>query len=310
MASLLDTVDQRTRLAGQNRLELLLFRLQGRQRFAINVFKVQEVIQCPPLSQIPESHSVICGISRLRGKTIPILDLSYAVGMPAAKDIGNSLAIITEYNRKVQGFLVAGVDRIINKEWAQIHEPPRGTGQDNYVTAVTEFDNELIEIIDVEKVLVDVTGQQAELSEDIIEQNASRDLSRFRLLVVDDSAVARNQIIRTLDQLGIRNTIAGNGLEGLNILKAWARQGPIGEYVDMVVSDIEMPEMDGYTLTTEIRKDPQLKGLHILLHTSMSGVFNMAMVEKVGANKFVPKFNADELGLAIIDYLKNSIELP
>ena len=123
MAGILDGIDQRTKLAGHNRFELLMFQLVGRQCFGINVFKVQEVIQCPKLTQIPKSHSVICGVAHLRGKTIPVLDLSLAIGLPELSRTADSYVIVTEYNRAVQGFLVGSVDRIVNIGWDQVKAP-------------------------------------------------------------------------------------------------------------------------------------------------------------------------------------------
>ena len=131
MAGILDGVDMRTKLAGHNRLELLLFRLGGRQRFGINVFKVQEVIQCPTLTSVPQSHPVVLGIASMRGKTIPIMDLSRAIGAAPVADHRDKFVIVTEYNRNVQGFLVDSVDRIVNMNWGDILPPPKGIGNDN-----------------------------------------------------------------------------------------------------------------------------------------------------------------------------------
>ena len=113
MAGILDSVNQRTQLVGQNRLELLLFRLQGDQIYGINVFKVKEVLQCPKLTLIPQRHPVIRGLAHIRGGTIPIMDMGMATGQRAVPEeqIPNSFVIITEYNRKTQGFLVGGVER-------------------------------------------------------------------------------------------------------------------------------------------------------------------------------------------------------
>jgi len=121
---------------------------------------------------------------------------------------------------------------------------------------------------------------------------------------VDDSSVARNQVKRTLEQIGYSCTLANNGKEGLDILKQWSSDGSVSDHVMLVISDIEMPVMDGYTLTTEIRKDPELAGLYIILHTSLSGIFNNAMVEKVGADRFVPKFDADDLANSIMESIQ------
>lgn len=304
MASVLDAVNQRTQLAGHNRLELLTFRLGGRQRFGINVFKIQEIVQCPRLSQIPHSHSVVRGVATMRGKTIPVIDLSMAIGRTPIADTTGCFMIVAEYNRSIQGFLVGGVERIVNLNWTDVLPPPKGSGKNSYLTAVTRIDNELVEIIDVEKVLAEVSNAPTEVSKGITE-NLEEEIHKQHVLVVDDSSVARNQIKRTLEQLGIENTLANNGSEALKILKGWAETSdPRLEHLAMVLSDIEMPDMDGYTLTTEIRRHPQLQDLFILLHTSLSGTFNNAMVERVGANKFVPKFKPDELASTVLERVR------
>lgn len=304
MASVMEGVNQRTQLAGHNRLELLLFRLNGKQRFGINVFKVQEVIQCPPLTHLPKSHSVVRGVAHMRGKTVPVLDLSAAIGARPLTDCAGCYVIITEYNRSVQGFLVGGVERIINMKWQDILPPPKGSGANSYMTAVTNLDGELIEIIDVEKVLAEVSGIKMEVSQALVQDSAGNPGKR-EVLVVDDSSVARKQVVRTLEQIGIACTVANDGREALEQLQRWAADGaPIAERLLMVISDIEMPEMDGYTLTTEIRKDERLKDLYILLHSSLSGVFNAALVKKVGADQFLPKFGADDLAKAVLDRVK------
>jgi two-component system chemotaxis response regulator CheV len=301
MSSVLASVDQRTKLAGHNRLELLLFRLGTAQRYGINVFKVQEVIQCPKLTRVPHANPVVRGIANMRGKTIPVMDLSMAIGMAPVDDIENSYVIITEYNRSVQGFLVSTVDRIINMKWEDILPPPAGSGMGSYLTAVSNIDNQLVEIIDVEKVLSEVIGVIDEISQTTLDNAQNREQVRRHVLVVDDSSVARNQIKRCMEKIGYEITLANDGRRGLEQLIKWAEEGDIHETVSLVISDVEMPEMDGYTLTTEIRKDPRLAGLYVLLHTSLSGVFNNAMIEKVGANKFIAKFQADYLAQAVLD---------
>ncbi len=298
MAGLLDSVDQRTRLAGHNRLELLLFRIGDSQLFGINVFKVQEVVQCPPLTRLPNANPVVRGVAHMRGKTIPVIDLAMAIGRAPVADLNSCYVIVTEYNRRIQGFLVAAVDRIVNMNWEEILPPPKGSAMRSYLTAVTRVENRLVEIIDVEKVLSEVIGEQGDISEDVRVGLGARENVR-RILVVDDSSVARNQVKRTLQQLGFESVLARNGREALQMLQNWASEDAISENVSMVISDVEMPEMDGYTLTTELRKDSRLNQLYVLLHTSLSGVFNNAMVEKVGANKFIAKFDPDELATAV-----------
>ena len=299
MAGILDGVDQRTQLVGQNRLELLLFTLGDRQRYGINVFKVQEVIHCPTLTAVPHAHPIVRGIANMRGRTIPVMDLARAIGKRPLPEGSDLFVIITEYNRSVQGFLVSAVDRIVNMNWEEILPPPKGMGKDNYLTAVTRVDEEIVEIIDVEKVLVDLMGVEMTVSDEV-KPEAAPDRP-VRVLVADDSSVALKQIKRTLDQLEIESILARNGREALDLLQDMVKDGaPLQDQLDLVISDIEMPEMDGYTLTTEIRKDERLRHIPVLLHTSLSGVFNLSMVEKVGADKFVPKFNADELAGEVV----------
>lgn len=303
MAGILDGVDMRTKLAGHNRLELLLFRLGGRQRFGINVFKVQEVIQCPPLTAVPQSHPVVLGIAKLRGKTISIIDLSRAIGAAAVDDPRDKFVIVAEYNRKVQGFLVDSVDRIVNMNWEEILPPPKGAADGAYMTAVTQVDAELVEIIDVEKVLNEVIGGQDEVSEGIIEERR-HDLPQH-VLMVDDSSVARNQVTRVLEQMGVEYTTANDGRQALDQLVAWLAEGrDVANWLALVISDVEMPRMDGYSLTRAIREHPELAHLHVILHTSLSGVFNQSMVEKVGANDFLPKWEPDTLAMMVQEHLR------
>lgn len=296
MAGVLDSVNQRTQLVGQNRLELLLFSLGGAQMYGINVFKVKEVLQCPSLTEIPKRNPVIRGVAHIRGGTIPIMDLKQATGSPPLDDLENCFVIITEYNRSTQGFLVKGVERIVNMNWGAIHPPPKGAGRDNYLTAVTEVDDRLVEIIDVEKVLAEVSPLQENVSAEVIAAAQAETEIRKHVLIVDDSTIARKQIQKVVESLGMTTTLKKDGKEALEYLMHMIEDGkdPLRELL-LIVSDIEMPEMDGYTFTAEIRANSSLKDLHIVLHTSLSGVFNEAMVRKVGANDFLAKFHPDEL---------------
>lgn len=306
MAGILDSVNQRTQLVGQNRLELLMFRLNGRQRFGINVFKVREVLQCPPLTAIPKRNKYVKGIAHIRGQTISVIDLSLATGGRAIENTKDCFIIIAEYNRSVQGFLVASVDRIINMNWESIMPPPKGTsGKQSYLTAVTEIDNELVEIIDVEKILEEISPSPTTISSHVVTESISADLGDRIILIADDSAVARNQVKRALESLGVQMHLVKNGREALTYLQEIAAQcqNSVTEKVGLLISDIEMPEMDGYTLTAEIRIDSRLKPLHVILHTSLSGVFNQQMVQKVGADDFIAKFNPDELAESVRKWL-------
>ncbi|MDY6977115.1 MAG: chemotaxis protein CheV [Pseudomonadota bacterium] len=309
MSGVLDSVNQRTQLVGQNRLELLLFRLNGRQRFGINVFKVREVLQCPPLTAMPKLNPLVRGVAHIRGQTISVIDLSMATRGRKIEDLSNAFIVIAEYNRSVQGFLVGAVERIINTNWDAIMPPPQGTGRASYLTAVTEVENELIEILDVEKILNEISPLNAEVSADVAEGLTTEGQENKIIFIADDSAVARNQVKKALTSLGLEIELAKNGLEALNRLKEIAEEyGDVTNRVGVLVSDIEMPEMDGYTLTAEIKNTPELQKLHVVLHTSLSGVFNQAMVQKVGADDFIAKFHPDELATAVQKWLMTECE--
>ncbi|WP_340680545.1 chemotaxis protein CheV [Paraglaciecola sp.] len=309
MSEILNSVNQRTQLVGENRLELLLFKLNSRQRFGINVFKVREVLQCPPLTSMPKLNHLVRGIAHIRGQTISVIDMSLATGGKRIEDLKTAFVIIAEYNGSVQGFLVGSVERIINTNWGSIMPPPKGSGRSSYLTAVTQIENELIEILDVEKILNDISPVNADLSLGMSEKlKVGEDDARMQkiIFIADDSSVARNQVKKALSALGLEIEMAKNGLEALNRLKEIAAEtGDITNRVGVLVSDIEMPEMDGYTLTAEIRNTPELKNLHVILHTSLSGVFNKAMVQKVGADDFIAKFNPDELASSVLKWFGN-----
>ncbi len=301
MSGVLNTVDQRTNLVGENRLELLLFSLNSRQIFAINVFKVREVIKVPLLTKMPGSHPHITGVASLRGEPVPVIDLRSAIGFPPRRvqDTEQNL-IITEYNRTIQGFLVGQVRNIINTAWTEIQPPPKSAGRANYLTAFTHVKEQdkthIVEIIDVEKVLAEIVHYDASISKEVLDESLLNYMDGRTILIVDDSSTARNQVKDTLSQLGLNIIECHDGLQALNLLKSWCDEGKdIYSELLMMITDAEMPEMDGYKLTYEIRNDPRMKDLFITLNTSLSGSFNEAMVQKVGCNRFISKFQPDLL---------------
>ncbi|MEL7384789.1 MAG: chemotaxis protein CheV [Pseudomonadota bacterium] len=302
MTGILDSVNQRTQLVGQNRLELLTFRLMGRQRYGINVFKVKEVLQCPKLTSMPNLHPLVKGVAHIRGHTVSVIDLSLAIGGRPTTDIDKCFVVIAEFNRTIQAFLVSSVERIINMHWEAILPPPDGAGKAHYLTAVTNIDNELVEILDVEKILAEIAPVDETMDSSIGEEIAVAEREKpivRRVLIADDSTVARKQVERAITSIGFEVVSVKDGKEAYNKLLEMAQEGSIYDQISLVISDIEMPEMDGYTLTAEIRRNADLKNLYVILHSSLSGVFNQAMVERVGANTFIAKFNPDELGNAV-----------
>lgn len=301
MSGVLNTVDQRTNLVGENRLELLLFSLNSRQLFAINVFKVREVIKVPPMTKMPGSHHHITGVASLRGVSVPVIDLRAAIGFPPSRleDQEENL-IITEYNRSIQGFLVGQVRNIVNTAWTEIQPPPKTAGRSTYLTAITHVKEgkrqEIVEIIDVEKVLAQIIDYDISISEGVLDQELVNEMVGRNVLIVDDSSTARSQVRGTLSQLGLNIIECRDGLEALNLLKSWCDEGKnVVEELLLMITDAEMPEMDGYKLTHEVRSDPRMKDLYVTLNTSLSGSFNDAMVKKVGCDRFISKFQPDLL---------------
>jgi two-component system chemotaxis response regulator CheV len=189
--------------------------------------------------------------------------------------------------------------------WEDILPPPKGAGGEVYLTAVTKIDDKIIEIIDVEKVLSEVSPLESNVTESVISRSSETDRgASLPILVVDDSSVARRQIERCLTAIGIKVVTKNDGKQALDLLKEMTSDGSQAtDHFSMMISDVEMPEMDGYTLVTRCKSDSNIDPLYIMLHTSLSGVFNKAMVQKVGANDFMAKFSPDELAERVMEIL-------
>ncbi|NIY82091.1 chemotaxis protein CheV [Vibrio hepatarius] len=314
MFGVLDTVDQRTNLVGENRLELLLFSLNSRQIFAINVFKVREVIKVPPLTKMPGSHHNISGVASIRGVSVPVIDLRSAIGFPPSRlENQEQNLIITEYNRTVQGFLVGQVRNIINTAWTEVQPPPKTVGRSNYLTAITRLNEgdsqQIVEIIDVEKVLAEIIDYDVSISDGVLDEELAAQMVGRNVLIVDDSSTARSQVKGTLSQLGLNIIECRDGLEAFRQLQEWCDSGKdVAKELLMMITDAEMPEMDGYKLTHEVRNDPRMKDLFITLNTSLSGSFNEAMVKKVGCDRFISKFQPDLLVEVAQDRLREILQ--
>jgi two-component system chemotaxis response regulator CheV len=304
MSQLIADIDQRTRMVGQNRMELLLFHLGTTQTFGINVFKVREVIARPKLRQLPGSSPMICGVANIRGQTVAVVDLALSIGFAhQSTDIQqDAKVIVTEFNRSVQGFWVSGVNRIVNVNWEAVKPPPHGTGHDSYLVAVTEIDKRWVEIIDVERVFAQINPLKTDIAENLKKQGLEQKDHNGKVLIVDDSMVARKQIERSVTALGFQVETKPDGRAAFDYLKELAANGNLND-ISLIISDIEMPRMDGYTLTSRIRNDDQLRGLHIVLHSSLSGQFNADLVKTAGADAFLPKFDPDELATTVLKYL-------
>ena len=253
------------------------------------------------MNKMPGSHHHLTGVINYRGKSIPIIDLRTAIQLKGQADnYEANNVIITEYNRSVQGFLIGQIMNIVNTSWSDIQPPPSTAGKNHYLTAITrvKVDNveEVVEIIDVEKVLAEIIHYDTSISETILDTDITAHLPGKKILVVDDSATARWQIRETVTPLGIEVIEEKNGLNALKRLKHWADEGKdVKDEILMMFTDAEMPEMDGYRLTAELREDERMNTLFIALNTSLSGSFNEAMVKKVGCDRLISKFQPDLL---------------
>ena len=308
MTSFINSVDQRTQLAGANRLEVLLFSLGedvGSEReevFGINVFKVREVMHVPDITRAPDMPDAVEGMVSLRGTMVPVINLQKFCRVQCQER--PKILMITEYNKHVQGFLVDSVETIEDVKTP----PPMVTSRlGGLVTAVAELaDKRLVMIMDVEKVLAETAKfYDDELLFDEIDVYEEREIHG---LFADDSSVARKQITTTLDHMNIKHISAVNGAEAWNKLKEIAERAeaagkPVNEFVQFVLTDVEMPEMDGYVLTQKIKGDPRFKDIPVLMHSSLSADANQALGKGVGADAYIPKFEPRELAATLVRVL-------
>ena len=309
MSELMQSVDERTSLAGANRLEVLLFSLgkdlgSGREEvFGINVFKVREVMHVPEIARAPEMPESVEGMVSLRGVTIPVINLTKYCGISV--DDKPTIMIITEYNKHVQGFLVHSVDSIQRLAWEEVKAPPSMMASQHagLVTAVTEVAGRgLVMIMDVEKVLSETAGFYDDDS--IYEGIPTADNADTTVLFADDSSVARGQISRTLKKMGVKYISAVNGQDAwvkLNEIadRTAAEGGAVTDQVQLILTDIEMPEMDGYVLTRKVKDDARFKDIPIIMHSSLSAEANQHLGEGVGADAYVAKFEPRELATTL-----------
>jgi two-component system, chemotaxis family, chemotaxis protein CheV len=305
MSDLLNSVDGRTRLAGTNKLEILLFTLgadsaSGRsETYGINVFKVREVMRAPTITRAPDMPPAVEGMVSLRGTLVPVIDLATYVGVSAQGS--GKVMIVTEYNGRTQGFLAEAVDTILRIDWSAMKVPPEmltfKTG--GLVTAVTELaDGRLVMMLDVERVLADTTDGAAEQM--LFGSIAPLGVAGRTVLFADDSSVARKQIVSTLEAMDVRHIAARNGRQAWDELERIATHAtsagkPVSAFLQVVLTDVEMPEMDGYMLTRKIKADRRFAGIPVIMHSSLSGDSNRQLGKSVGVDEYVSKFEPQRL---------------
>lgn len=319
MSELLKNIDARTKLAGTNKLEILLFSLgldlkTGRREiFGINVFKVREVMRTPPITAAPEMPDVVEGMVSLRGALVPVINLARYSGIKT--QALPEIMIVTEYAGHVQGFLVEAVDTILRLDWGQMRVPPSMllAEMGGLVTAVTELsDGRLVMMMDVEKVLSETTQYDDEM---VFRTIKPIDHPGFTVFFADDSVVARQQIKRTLDAMSLQYVAAVNGREAWDMLDKMATQAQavgkkVSEMVSLILTDVEMPEMDGYILTKKVKSDPRFHGVPVIMHSSLSAMSNQQLGKSVGVDEYVPKFEPQRLSETLTRLLLGTIAVP
>lgn len=295
----LDHVDARTNLAGSNKMEILLFSLGSEERFGINVFKVKEVCPAGKITRTPNMPSGVEGIVSLRGNVMPVLDMATFMDIhPAEK---HQTMMVAEFNSHIMGFLVHSVDRIIRVDWDKVRAT-EGMLSDKtaLITAITELaDGTLVSILDVEQILANAFG-------DAVVGSVERLDSDYDLCVffADDSMVARRKIGEVLDKMGVKHIQSANGREAWDRLKALAESAEssgekLHDRIQVILTDAEMPEMDGYVLTHHVKNDHRFDGIPVVMHSSLSSEANRAMGRRAGVDYYVPKFDSTILSTTL-----------
>ena len=273
-------------------LSLLLFTLRSGKLMAINLLKVSEIIPCPALTRLPESHPHVKGVATLRGQSLSVIDLSRAIGELPLLDPSGGCLIVTDVSRSKQGLHVQGVSRIVHCLSTDIRPPPYASGVKSFITGVTQVDGTLVQVLDIEKVIHGITPAKIGNAPAHLDAEEAHLLRRANILVVDDSHVALQQSLLTLRNLGLECRTARSAKEAIDCLLEL--QGTAGQ-INILVSDIEMSEMDGYALTRTLRETPDFKELYVLLHTSLDSVMNRDKASACGANAVLTKFSSPEL---------------
>ena len=316
MQTIQQEIDERTNLTSSNKLELLLFRLGNdpllnrTELFGINVFKVREIIPMPTITAVAGSQPHMMGVVDLRGQILPVIDLAGVTG--CTPSTGLNILLITEYARSTQAFAVESVDDIVRLDWKQVLSA-EGNSAGGMVTSIARLDGDqsdrLAQVLDVETILRQVMPSSG-LEIDPERIGPKVDLKPGSvILAADDSLVARTMIEEGLTAMGLPYIMCKTGKEAWDQLlaissKAQTDGHAIGDKIALVLTDLEMPEMDGFTLTRNIKQDPRFSSIPVVIHSSLTGAANEAHVKKVGADGYVAKFVAEDLAKALRDALR------
>lgn len=311
MDDLMSEVNQRANLAFSNEMEMLTFFLTDEQLYGLNVFKIIEILETPKtITAMPESGLGVIGTIDFRGHPITVIDLAMVLGLtPMDLTQGVSYILVCEYSTTTQGFLISRPDRLINKSWNEVIAPHGSVFEGSYLTAITYYRDIPIQILDVEMILVDIIGVDAHVSKDLVSEGKQIVQSHHHILAADDSRAARILLASALDQLGVKHTIVEDAQHAYELLEQSVVEGNGQCAYSMVISDIEMPIMDGFTFTRKVRSNPKLAHIYLVLHSSLSNKSNSEKAKQMGANDFIPKFQPDKITKVILDQLNKAVTL-
>ncbi|KJH82253.1 chemotaxis protein CheV [Stutzerimonas stutzeri] len=278
-------------------LSLLLFTLRSGKQMAINLLKVSEIIPTPSLTRLPESHPHVRGVATLRGQPLSVIDLSLAIGMAPLQDPKGGCLIVTEISRSKQGLHVQAVVKIVHIQSSKILPPPYGARNNSFITGTAEVDGELIQILDVEKVIHNIAPVPGEADISHLDDQDAQLLTETRALIVDDSQVAIHMSMSALTKMGVTCHSVRSAREAFEKLDSLKDSY---EAINVVVSDIEMPEMDGYSFTQALRKHPDYASIYVLLHTSLDSTISTDKAKAAGANDILTKFSPPEMAKCML----------
>ncbi|MEM6050697.1 chemotaxis protein [Erwinia sp. P7711] len=312
-------IDERANLALSNKFELLVFRLgsdlneEKSELFGINVFKLREIVPMTTITKAAGMKSPLLGMANIRGQIIPVIDLPAVVG--CTPTTGLNLILVTEYARSTQAFAVESVEDIVRLDWSQVHAAEAGVSSRN-ITSIACLNSDkqnttMALVLDVEQILHDVIPSVREVKEGDIKLKEFAIKPGSVAIVAEDSKVARQMLEQGLKAMGIPAKMHNTGLEAWEQIKVMAQQAkeegvPIRDKISMVLTDLEMPEMDGFTLTRNIKTDITLREIPVVIHSSLSGSANEDHVRKVGANGYVAKFEINQLSAVIHKVLEEA----
>ncbi|MCC4772240.1 chemotaxis protein [Vibrio cyclitrophicus] len=273
---------------------MLMFKLSLTQSFAIGTLKVREIVPFQPMTQIPYSHHHVIGTVTIRDLTVPVIDMSAAIGFRpiTPSEYQSCVLIVTDCLRTVVAFLVRSIDKIIECDWKSIESPPTSVGRNVFVTGITRFEDRIVQMLDVELLLSKIYPHYENAHIPMLTDVERERLKALNILLVDDSLIARKQLSDALDSINIPYSICNNGLDAIDLMR---REASKGNAIDLLVSDIEMPGLDGYELAFEVQNDNALRHAYCILHTSLSSEICVDRANQVGAHEALEKFNAGEL---------------